>query len=64
MVIFTFDSRHLDISQSNDKRKKFNNENETLSEIVTSLPNLVSLDISGTNLAGTGICTFIVNNLE
>jgi len=24
--------------------------------LVESLPNLVSLDISGTNLAGTGIC--------
>lgn len=33
----------------------YQNENEALAYIVTNLPNLESLDISGTNLAGTGI---------
>ncbi|XP_046664113.1 protein zer-1 homolog [Homalodisca vitripennis] len=47
--------RHLDISQSSDKLRTFRNENYTLAEIVRCLPNLVSLDISGTNLAGTGV---------
>ncbi|KAF6200926.1 hypothetical protein GE061_005373, partial [Apolygus lucorum] len=47
--------RHLDISQSSDKMGQYNKENMTLAYIVESLPNLESLDISGTNLAGTGI---------
>ncbi|XP_075228919.1 protein zer-1 homolog [Lycorma delicatula] len=47
--------RHLDISQANDKSGTFYDENSTLALIVESLPNLVSLDISGTNLAGTGV---------
>lgn len=47
--------RHLDISQSSEKSRNFRFENRTLARIVESLPNLVSLDISGTNLAGTGV---------
>ncbi|KAG8230818.1 hypothetical protein J437_LFUL010598, partial [Ladona fulva] len=47
--------RHLDISQSNEKHGIFLNENQTLANIVESLKNLTSLDISGTNLAGTGV---------
>ncbi|XP_073975852.1 protein zer-1 homolog isoform X2 [Rhodnius prolixus] len=47
--------RHLDISQSTDKMGVYQNENEALAYIVTNLPNLESLDISGTNLAGTGV---------
>lgn len=47
--------RHLDISQANDKSGTFYNENTTLAYIVENLPNLMSLDISGTNLAGTGV---------
>ncbi|KAJ9584522.1 hypothetical protein L9F63_021132 [Diploptera punctata] len=47
--------RHLDISQSKEKHGMFRNENQTLAMLVESLPYLVSLDISGTNLAGTGV---------
>jgi len=47
--------RHLDISQSNEKVRTFLLEHTTLRYIVKSLPELVSLDISGTNLAGTGV---------
>ncbi|XP_054275660.1 protein zer-1 homolog [Macrosteles quadrilineatus] len=47
--------RHLDISQSNDKVRTFVMEHSTLRFILTNLPDLVSLDISGTNLAGTGV---------
>lgn len=47
--------RHLDISQSKERNGKYRNENLVLSTIVVRLPNLVSLDISGTNLAGTGV---------
>ncbi|XP_046386506.1 protein zer-1 homolog [Ischnura elegans] len=47
--------RHLDISQSNEKHGTFMNENQTLALLVESLPMLSSLDISGTNLAGTGV---------
>lgn len=46
--------RHLDLSQSNDRQGKYFNPNEVLSDIVLSLPELESLDISGTNLAGSG----------
>lgn len=45
---------HLDISQSNERHGKYFNPNEVLSKLVLSLPALESLDISGTNLAGTG----------
>lgn len=46
--------RHLDISQSNERQGKYFNPNEVLAKLVTNLPLLESLDISGTNLAGTG----------
>ncbi|XP_049884638.1 protein zer-1 homolog [Pectinophora gossypiella] len=46
--------RHLDISQSNERHGKYFNPNDVLSKLVTSLPLLESLDISGTNLAGSG----------
>ncbi|XP_050360473.1 protein zer-1 homolog isoform X1 [Nymphalis io] len=46
--------RHLDISQSNERHGKYFSPNDVLSKLVTSLPNLESLDISGTNLAGNG----------
>lgn len=46
--------RHLDISQSFERLCKYSNPNDVLSKIVTSLPHLESLDISGTNLAGSG----------
>ncbi|KAK9499321.1 hypothetical protein O3M35_002374 [Rhynocoris fuscipes] len=49
--------RHLDISQSTDKMGVYQKENEALAYIVTNLPNLESLDISGTNLAGTGVAS-------
>nr|CAD7454216.1 unnamed protein product [Timema tahoe] len=47
--------RHLDISQVVDKQGVYRCENHTLAMLVENLPNLVSLDISGTNLAGTGV---------
>ncbi|XP_068633065.1 protein zer-1 homolog [Battus philenor] len=46
--------RRLDLSHSNERHGTYYNPNEVLNNIVESLPNLVSLDISGTNLAGSG----------
>jgi len=45
----------LDISQSNYKQGQFDNPNKILSDLVNGLPQLVSLDIGGTNLAGRGV---------
>lgn len=50
--------KHLDISQLNEIYGTFRIPNQTLASLVESLPNLVSLDISGTNLAGTGNILF------
>lgn len=54
--------RHLDISQSseiqgrsNEKNGIYDRPNHTLAALVESLPFLKCLDISGTNLAGTGV---------
>lgn len=47
--------RHLDVSQHNEKHGLYRNPNQVLGQIVDSLPHLASLDISGTNLAGTGV---------
>ncbi|XP_023223451.1 protein zer-1 homolog [Centruroides sculpturatus] len=47
--------RHLDVSQCNEKRGHYKYPNQTLRQIVESLPHLTSLDISGTNLAGSGV---------
>ncbi|XP_011694768.1 PREDICTED: protein zer-1 homolog [Wasmannia auropunctata] len=47
--------RHLDISQSSHKQGQFDNPNKVLSDLVNGLPQLVSLDIGGTNLAGRGV---------
>lgn len=47
--------RHLDISQSEEKSGSYDDPNGLLSSLVESLPELRSLDISGTNLAGSGI---------
>lgn len=46
--------RHLDISQSEEGQGMYERENQVLKSIVEALPNLTSLDISGTNLAGKG----------
>lgn len=46
--------RHLDISQSNERHGKYFNPNDVLAKLIQNLPVLESLDISGTNLAGTG----------
>ena len=53
---FCFSFRHLDISQikSNQYQGQYENPNEILRNLVQSLVNLSSLDISGTNLAGSG----------
>ena len=63
-----FFSRHLDLSQSSEVRGRSNEKNGlyerpnlTLATIVESLPLLKGLDISGTNLAGTG--TSILHSL-
>jgi hypothetical protein len=53
-IYFIFDRRHLDISQYDESHGTYEHENKVLKQIVASLPNLVSLDISGTNLAGKG----------
>ncbi|XP_043257797.1 protein zer-1 homolog [Colletes gigas] len=47
--------RHLDISQLESSQGRFENPNTILSNIVNVLPQLTSLDISGTNLAGIQI---------
>nr|CAD7418588.1 unnamed protein product [Timema poppensis] len=47
------ESLHLDISQVVEKHGVYRCENHTLAMLVENLPSLVSLDISGTNLAGT-----------
>lgn len=47
----------LDLSQTESYPDQgvYKNENYTLTLIVSCLPNLMSLDISGTNLAGKGL---------
>ena len=52
-VYFIF-FRHLDISQTNKRQGRYEFANLSLRTLVQSLPDLSSLDISGTNLAGTG----------
>ncbi|XP_003702430.1 protein zer-1 homolog [Megachile rotundata] len=47
--------RHLDISKSNPDRHIYENPNTVLADLVNGLPQLTSLDISGTNLAGVQI---------
>lgn len=47
--------KHLDISQARYKYGRFEHPNRILRLIVTGLPELVSLDIGGTNLAGRGL---------
>jgi len=54
LKIYVLFFRHLDISQIDDLQGTFEHENKVLKQIVASLPHLVSLDISGTNLAGKG----------
>lgn len=46
--------KFLDISQVNQKYGMFESPNTVLGNLVTSLPNLTGLDISGTNLPGDG----------
>lgn len=53
--------RHLDISQSNERHGKYFTPNEVLTQLVESLQQLESLDISGTNLAGTGAAAVQIN---
>lgn len=45
----------MDISQSTTKHGQFENPNKILADLVNGLPQLVSLDIGGTNLAGRGV---------
>ncbi|KAG0730508.1 Protein zer-1 [Chionoecetes opilio] len=46
--------KFLDVSQANQTCGMFEYPDTTLANLVTSLPNLASLDISGTNLSGDG----------
>ncbi|XP_022908305.1 protein zer-1 homolog isoform X2 [Onthophagus taurus] len=51
--------QHLDISQSRIENGRWEkNGTKILQTIVESLPKLTSLDISGTNLAGTGVAEY------
>jgi len=47
---FYFSYRSLDISQSDRTNGHYTRPVTSLHTLITSLPNLVSLDISGTNL--------------
>ncbi|XP_012281887.1 protein zer-1 homolog isoform X2 [Orussus abietinus] len=53
--------RHLDISLATSKYGQYENPNQMLAELVNGLPELVSLDIGGTNLAGTGVAERLHN---
>lgn len=44
----------LDISQCSFTDNLYKDENTVLASLISSLPNLMSLDISGTNLDGEG----------
>ena len=46
--------QHLDVSQCTESRGQFKNPNKFMESLVSSLPKLQSLDISGTNLGGSG----------
>lgn len=50
---------HLDISRSDDVRGKFSEPNVVLASLIANLPRLQSLDISGTNLAGSGAAAVV-----
>ncbi|KAK1128638.1 hypothetical protein K0M31_003096 [Melipona bicolor] len=56
--------RHLDISQINPEDGIFTNPNTILSDIINGLPQLTSLDISGTNLAGIEIVDRGIQTVE
>lgn len=49
---FFLDHRHLDISNLHDSHNTYDEPNNRLQKLVEGLPKLMSLDISGTNLAG------------
>lgn len=51
---YMFIFRFLDVSQANQTYGMFECPDTTLANLVQSLPNLTSLDISGTNLSGDG----------
>ena len=56
--------RHLDVSQSTKSWGHLRDPTQFLETLVTSLPALQSLDISGTNLAGprpdrAGVCPIL-----
>ena len=46
--------QHIDVSQCTESRGQFKNPTKFMETLVTSLPRLQSLDISGTNLGGSG----------
>lgn len=51
--------KHLDISRSDEGHGTFARPNTTLAKLVANLPLLEHLDISGTNLAGTGAAAMV-----
>lgn len=55
---------HLDISQCNESRGHFKQPTQFLETLVKSLPKLQSLDISGTNLAGTGSERMVTDGVQ
>lgn len=54
LVFIFFVFRFLDVSQANQTYGMFECPDTTLANLVMNLPNLTSLDISGTNLSGDG----------
>lgn len=54
----------MDISQSSLDNGSFQSPNIILSKIIQALPNLVSLDISGTNLAGRGVVDNFIRMID
>ncbi|XP_022121517.1 protein zer-1 homolog [Pieris rapae] len=54
----------LDISQENEAQGTVENASSVLHELVTNLPKLQYLDISGTNLAGTGQGQSLVTTVD
>ncbi|CAH1786643.1 unnamed protein product [Owenia fusiformis] len=56
--------RHLDISQGKEQHVLYDEPEQRLRYIVNALPNLVSLDISGTNLAGMEPNDYLTKTLK
>ena len=68
MYLYFYNGRHLDVSQGDDTTVflpvQYDKPTEQLRRLVTSMPDLVSLDISGTNLAGFALIQPVSHKLE